>query len=112
MERRRQLELFPARRRKPKPTAPYQRGSATSEAAAESVRDELPTRQRLALAILRGRGAAGLTREELATATGWPLQSVCPLVAKLLTKGLAVATAETRKTATGRAAEVFVATAK
>jgi len=104
----RQLELFATPRRKRPPAVPHQVGSATSKAAGESVRDVLGERQRIALAILRGRGARGATREELATATGWLLQSICGLVNTLVRQGLVTPNGVTRPTRTGRQAEILV----
>ena len=109
-----QLDLFdqPATRRKRRieMAEPAAGKAVTSKLAAESLRGEPALIQRecvlLALQECRSNGA---TREELATATGLPLASICGRVNELLRLGLVRQPGLRRMTSSGRMAAVVQA---
>ena len=92
----------------PAPTPPTNH-TDTSRAAAASVAPKFSKRQRIALALIRGRGARGATIEELAIACGWLLQSTCGVSNSLARVGLIRDSGRRRKTSTGNTAKVWVA---
>ncbi len=94
---------------------PPHNGTVTSKAAAQSMRDELPQLQRLALRML-GDHPGGLTREELAARSGdygrmFTLQTACSIAHSLAKAGL-VRGVGTRETMSGRQADVLTLSAR
>lgn len=85
---------------------PFQRSSATSEAAAASVEEHVEAQAERIVAFLRERGPYGATREEIAIALGIRLSSVCGRVARLM--ALHEIRESTRKRATSSGREAFV----
>lgn len=81
----------------------------TSRAAFEAAEPSRDKRARIALGIIEGAGSRGVTRDELSNATGWPIQSVCPLVSGLMRAGAVVDGGKRRPTKTGRQAQVLIA---
>lgn len=83
----------------------------TSQAAAERVRPRTPGRHEVVLGLIRGQGHHGATNDELAVATGWPIQSVTPITHALAARPgrLIVDSGMRRPTRTGSPAKVFVA---
>lgn len=59
------------------------------------------------LEFLKKRGRFGATNEEIALALGLKIQTVCPRKKELEEKGLITLTGKTRKTKSGRKANVF-----
>lgn len=68
----------------------------------------LSQRKRVLIELV-SRGSAGATREEIASATGLRLASVCGRVNELIRLGLAVENGRTRQTESLRSAAVVVA---
>lgn len=85
---------------------PFQRSSATSRAAAESMRGTA-AEQRARVATWYRAQPVGATREEAAIALSLPIQSICPRVRELVGDGDLVETNETRQTRAGKAASVL-----
>src|SRR5574337_1033049 len=75
---------------------PAQASSPTSVAGAERVRPHAPRQRERVLEAVRAAGAWGLTRQEIAHATGIAINAVCGRVAELLHP------ADARLTRTGR----------
>lgn len=107
----RQLELFggqpPLKPRMPAP--PAHNHTPTSLAAAESIADLAPGLRGRVFEAIRQAASTGLTRHEIAAATGIALPSVCPRVAELLKLGLIVERG-TRPSPSGRAAAILIET--
>jgi len=82
-------------------------GTATSIAAAESIRGTAATDRQRVLDAIRAAGIHGLTREEIEAATGLSGNTVRPRVDKLMTDGLIEEAGEIRRTSTGRPAKVL-----
>ena len=87
---------------------PYVVSSSTSRAAADSVKDELPRLEAEVLAAIRARGEHGATDDEIEQATGLRHQTASARRRGLVLKKLIVADGDkTRKTRSGRAAQVW-----
>jgi hypothetical protein len=86
-------------------------GTATSIAAAESIRGTAATDRQRVLDAIRAAGIHGLTREQIEVATGLAGNSVRPRVAELIAAGTIEEAGEIRRTSTGRAARVLTAVA-
>lgn len=82
-------------------------GTATSIAAAESIRGTAATDRQRVLERIRAAGIHGLTREQIEVATGLSGNSVRPRVAELIAAGTIEEAGEIRRTSTGRAARVL-----
>jgi hypothetical protein len=82
-------------------------GTATSIAAAESVRGTAATDRQRVLDAIRAADIHGLTRDEVERVTGLTGNSVRPRVAELLAAGTIEEAGEIRRTASGRAAKVL-----
>ena len=87
---------------------PFQRGSATSRAAAMAAVSTAQTARAKVLHFVESRGEWGATRDEIARGLEIKIQTVCARVDDLLRLGFIRRTTETRKTDTGRAAEVIL----
>jgi len=85
---------------------PYIQGSRTSFAASCSVASD--TGRASVMAALR-RYPHGLTRDEVAAATGMSPNAVRPRVCELMARGLVRPSGEIRRSASGRAMEVLEA---
>lgn len=84
-----QFLLFPVRGfagRKPVKPPPAHQDVDTSQAAAQAVARKVPSRKQLALRLIEAAGEKGLTNYELAAATGWLVQSVCPICNALVSE--------------------------
>jgi hypothetical protein len=88
---------------------PWVQGSATSYAAADSMRDTAANKRMLVLTMIRVAGIHGLTRDEIADMGKMNPSTVRPRVAELMARGLIAVSDEVRRTASGRSAEVLVA---
>ena len=88
---------------------PFQRGSATSEKAAEEILSIRPTILARVLAFYRSQGRVGATNDELSFALGIPIQTICARKRELEIKGLIWPADKQRKTRSGRQAEVYIA---
>ena len=91
------------------PYTPYQRGSDTSEGAAESI---APTASSLAgkvLALIRRQGEYGATRDEIEQRLGMLMQTVTARVRGLVLDGFIKDSGRRRLTRSGRKAEVLIA---
>lgn len=94
----------------PEPTPPHVRGSATSKAAAEQIRRRVEVCRRAVLDCIRSKGRAGATDDEAQQATGYSGNTQRPRRVELVKAGLVKDSGETRRTAAGRQATVWVAT--
>lgn len=94
-----------------KPIAHFAKDSDTSFAAAEALTEDRLNRLEAAVyeAILNS-GSHGLTREEIEAETGLPGNTVRPRVKTLLERERIYPASFTRKTRSGREAEVLKAT--
>jgi hypothetical protein len=81
----------------------------TSRAAAQAAAPKAPGRREIIFQLIAGRGSDGMTNDELVVATGWLIQSVCPLVNSLKKARLIRDSGLRRATRAGRAAIVWVA---
>jgi hypothetical protein len=88
---------------------PYQPGSATSRAAAESARFSAAEQRARVADFYRTQAPGGATREEAAIRLGLPIQSICPRVRELIGDGtgVLVESDETRLTRAGKPAAVL-----
>lgn len=89
---------------------PSQAHSGTSQAAAESMRENAGTLRARVLTALREAGPDGLTDEQMQTRLGMNPSTQRPRRIELVKAGRVVATPGTRPTASGRSATVWVAT--
>ena len=104
-----QLDLFgPPRKRHGPPPAVH--GSATSEAAAESIEPKAATLRRKVLDYLRAAGDLGATDEQMQTDLAMPANTQRPRRDELVTGRLVRDSGNTRPTKSGRSAVVWVAT--
>lgn len=89
---------------------PHHHTRATSIAAAVSMHDMVPSNRARILHFILERGSRGATREEISIALDVKIQTVTPTVHDLLSKRMIApsVTEPTRKTTTGREAEVIV----
>ena len=87
--------------------AAAQRHSDTSKAAAADIAPAAGTLRAQVLAFIDSRGAKGATDEEIAQGTGINPSTARPRRVELATRGLIVK-AGTRKTASGRMADVWI----
>ena len=90
--------------------APYVRGSETSKAAAEDIEPNAGTLRAKVFAALKGIGPVGYTDEELQNVLGMNPSTQRPRRIELVAAGLVADSGTTRKTRSGRAATVWVAT--
>lgn len=90
------------------PTAPYVKGSATSKAAAASIRGHLNDQQNTVLKIIRDAGKLGATDEEIASTGLVSANAARPRRVELADKGFIVKSGK-RKTKSGRYAQVWIA---
>ena len=91
--------------------AAAQRHSVTSKAAAADIAPAAGTLRAQVLAFIAARGAAGATDEEIATGLGMNPSTARPRRIELAARGLVVKEG-TRKTASGRAADVWIVSTK
>ncbi len=87
---------------------PFKRDSETSIAAAKDVRPKAPSYRAACLGFVYGRGRAGATNEEVATALGMKIQTVCPRMKELREAGQLVDSQLRRETDSGRQAVVWI----
>lgn len=92
------------------PDLPFVRGSATSEAAAESMEPEAGTLRAEVLNAIRRNTPPGLTDEELQEGLPMPANTERPRRRELERAGLIRDSGTTRPTKSGRQAVVWVAT--
>jgi hypothetical protein len=90
-------------------SAPFQRHSSTSKAAALSAEPMAGTKRAILLGFLRGRGAAGATDEEMQTTVPMNPNTQRPRRVELVQGTFVVDSGRTRKTAGGDEAVVWVA---
>ena len=90
-------------------SAPYQRHSATSKAAAKAIEPVAGTQRGRMLAQIKEFGFFGMTDQDFARICFLPGDSVRPRRGELLKAGLIVDSGITRKTVSGRQATVWVA---
>lgn len=81
--------------------------TATSIAAAESVRGTAATDRQRILEAIRAASIHGMTREQIEVATGLSGNTVRPRCAELLAAGTIEEAGEIRRTTSGRAAKVL-----
>lgn len=91
------------------PLPPAQHSSPTSQAAAALIEPTAGTLRAQVLAYLRECGNAGATDEEIQSALTMNPSTQRPRRIELEKLGLVLRTAQTRKTASGRDAVVFIA---
>jgi hypothetical protein len=89
------------------PTVPYVKGSDTSEAAAESMREHVTQLAGRVLRAIASGGASGFTCDEVEVLTGMAHQTCSARVNELMRKGRIVDTGQRRKTRSGRKAVVW-----
>jgi hypothetical protein len=89
-------------------SAPHQRGSATSEAAAVAIEPRSGTLRRMVLDHLRQCGAHGATDDEMQQALEMNPSTQRPRRVELVDSGLVKETSRTRRTRSGRQAAVWV----
>ena len=92
------------------PSAPFQRHSATSRAAAKAIEPVAGTQRALIFRLIHCWNYTGVTDSEIGRELALPGDSVRPRRGELLKAGLIVDSGRTRKTASGREAVVWVAT--
>ena len=92
-------------------TPPAQKHSATSKAAADGIKLLAAGLRGKVLSFIDSRGEAGATDEEIAQGTGINPSTARPRRVELATRGLIVKSG-TRKTASGRTADVWKVTLK
>lgn len=85
----------------------HARGSATSRAAADSVRGKLGPAKEKIVAFLRERGVHGGTYDEIVAGAGLSVPTVCGRMVELVHAGVVRKTERTRSTASGRQAVVY-----
>jgi hypothetical protein len=90
--------------------APPSNGTATSDAAAASIKPILNELQARVLAFLREQGDAGATAQEIESGAGLGGSTVRPRLIELRRRGDVVDSGRTRPTASGRQAAVWIAT--
>ena len=90
-------------------SAPYQRHSATSKAAAKAIEPVAGTQRGRMLAQIKEFGFFGMTDQDFSRICFLPGDSVRPRRGELLKAGLIVNSGRTRKTPKGRDAVVWVA---
>lgn len=88
-------------------TAPYIKGSATSEAAAKSMEQSLSTLQKKLLVLVTESGKRGMTCDELEHRTNIRHQTLSARVRELYLRGRIYRTKRTRTTRSGRQAVVY-----
>ena len=94
------------------PRAPFQRTSATSKAAADSIRKISPTQRDRVLAYIQAAGNRGATDDEIVTALNMLIQTVTPRRGELRTQGWIIDSRRVRRTRTGRMGAVWIAIKK
>ena len=92
----------------PNITAPFVRGSDTSEAAAESIEPSVPTLQACVFACFVA-ASSGLTCDEAEQETGLRHQTASARIRELVLLGAIHDSGRRRKTSSGRSARVYVA---
>lgn len=90
------------------PPLPFARGSDTSRAAADSMREHAGAQRRAVLALFRSAGSRGLTCDEAEELSGKRHQSISARVRELARDGEIVRTEERRPTRSGRMAHVYL----
>ena len=100
-----QRSLFDPVRKRAEQPAPHS-GGQTSQAAAEAIQPSASTLREMVFTFIKEQ-ASGVTREEIQSGLQLSGDTVRPRVWELIKAQRVVATAETRKTASGRAAEVL-----
>jgi hypothetical protein len=90
-------------------SAPYQRRSVTSRAAAVSVEPRTGTQRAIVLAFLRGCGTVGATDEQMQALIPLGANTQRPRRVELVRARLVVDSGTVRSTATGSPASVWVA---
>lgn len=90
---------------------PPSNGTATSDAAASSIRPHAETLRAFVYQFVRSRGDYGATRHEIEAAIGLAGNTVRPRVCELMNSHKLVETDLTRITPSGRKAAVLVAVA-
>jgi len=105
-----QLELFDRPpTRAPSPDPPFAPGSETSRQAAAAIARHAPLIRDRVLAFITGRGLDGATDEELALGLQIRESTARARRVELRDQGLVADSGQTRPTASGRAAVVWVA---
>lgn len=87
---------------------PFEAGSDTSAAAAESILDKLNHLESIVLDHLRFRGSMGATDDEVEVATGLRHQTASARRRTLVLKGLVIDSGRRRATRSGRQAVVWI----
>ena len=91
-------------------TAPYQRRSATSRAAAMSVEPKTGTQRAIVLAFLRGCGPSGATDEQMQALIPLSANTQRPRRVELVKALLVVDSGLTKTTQSGKGAVLWIAT--
>ena len=91
---------------------PHAAGSATSKAAADSIKATAPLMRETVLAAIRSAGADGMTCDELEALLRMPHQTCSARVHELAKAEAIYDSGNRRKTRSGRAAVVYRASAK
>lgn len=91
------------------PTLPYVKGSETSQAAAESMKEAAPAIRVRVYQYLLTRGEQGAIDEEVIAALGGKANSIRPRRGDLVDMGAVRKSGRTRPTISGRSAVVWVA---
>ena len=89
-------------------TLPYVKGSATSQAAAESMKPHARTIRQRVYEYILSRGGFGCTDEEVIAALGVSPSTARPRRGELVQMGAVKKTGDTRPTRSGRQAAVYV----
>lgn len=93
----------------PRATAPYQRHSETSKAAAREIIEKLGKLEREVYDALKARGLRGATDQQLQYITGLKESTQRPRRVRLVELGLVYDSGERRQTHSGRSATVWCA---
>ncbi len=99
----------PPKRPRRRRGVPFQKGSDTSKAAAESMEPYAANQRRRVLRVITEAGIHGATREEITNALGARLQAVCGRCKELLDDGQIYDSGDRRRNKSGRYAEILVA---
>lgn len=90
-------------------TAPFQKHSETSQAAADAILGEAGTIRAMVFGYLVSCKFSGATQDQVSEALDMGPQTACPRLRELEMKGAIVKTKAKRKTRSGRQAFVYVA---
>lgn len=91
------------------PSVPYQKGSDTSKAAAESIRAYAPNQREKVFNFIVASKNHGCIDQDVVDKLGIPMQSVNPRRGELVKLGLIIDSRRVRRTKSGRMSAVWIA---